>query len=1296
MIYFKNRRHSRTKCEVATPKNSWTCESCASVLDSRTSNVGLHVPVFSDHKSVIPRRTTRNSCRPTPANKPIRWRSIGSFRRVNIYSTMVTFFLLCLLAEASRSTERIYTNQFAVHIPGGQSVATNVADRYGFNNIGQVGNLKDYYLFEHHTIKKRSLDYSHHHHQILKNDANVLWVEQQHSKKRVKRDGVLDGGKVSGYYSNLPDPLYAEQWYLHKGAYGGHDMNIIPVWEQGYTGKGVVVTILDDGIQSNHPDLVQNYDALASIDINDHDDDPMPQDNGDNKHGTRCAGEVAATAFNEFCGVGIAYNSSIGGVRMLDGTVTDEVEARALSLNPNHIDIYSASWGPEDDGKTVDGPGRLAKHAFQEGINKGRRGLGSIFVWASGNGGRHQDNCNCDGYTNSIYTLSISSATQAGAKPWYLEECSSTLATTYSSGTPHRDSNVVTVDMDLTYFRELQKHHTPNPSTLCTRAHTGTSASAPIAAAICALTLEANPRLTWRDMQHLVVITSRPEPLNREDGWVTNGVGRKVNHKFGYGLMDATAMVKFAEQWTTVPPQRSCHTPSDRQQRIIPNQYGEKLEVSMATDGCAGTPNMIQYLEHVQVQITLDYVPRGNLHIILISPSGTPSSVLLPRPFDNVDSTFNSWPFLSVHFWGESPKGQWKLVIADEGRRRSTQPGTLREWSLVFYGTERNPVNLKTQTSHVSRHFGSVVRDTSGLPDNPCIAEGKYQMLEHLGECKDQCPDGFFSDGQHMCQICNPNCATCYGASSDNCRSCNDGKYLGNDRCMEECDAGYFPDISTGECLPCSSKCSTCRDSSDTCIHCHRGLFHYQNKCVASCPEHTYQTQDARCNSCESTCKSCKGPREDDCLTCPQSSYSVDGRCVPTCPDGFYGDFIDRRCLRCKGGCKACEVKDQCLECKEDWQLSGSLCTLKKENCHEGYYYTVDAEDCLPCNKSCKDCKDLKTCTACVSGRFLHEGQCLSTCPSGYYGINSERVCTSCQRACKSCSGSGECLSCHEGLYLHQSACISSCPAGYYGESGGVCSQCHSSCKTCAGPTYKNCTTCQIGVFYMDGTCHTDACPGGYYNQNDECMLCHHLCRTCNGAGPRACTSCHRNAVLMRDGCYSCLPIEYFDQQEQKCRPCHTSCSQCNGPSEHHCQACLAPLYLDIPRNSCIPCCNGRQNPKVNNCCFCSPASGACNNMPEKTRSVVSWERTHTPVGEDQLVVVMSDVVPIIVGICASTVILFFVIFGVLQFSSYGRCRRPTYKRLPVAKYENNSEKILLTHGEEEEDDEEEELFEKT
>ena len=152
------------------------------------------------------------------------------------------------------------------------------------------------------------------------------------------------------------------------------------------------------------------------------------------RHGTRCAGEVSASANNSICGVGVAFNSRIGGVRMLDGDVTDAVEARSLSLNNQHIDIYSASWGPDDDGKTVDGPGQLASRAFIQGVAGGRGGKGSIFVWASGNGGRDHDNCNCDGYTNSIWTLSVSSATENGLIPWYSEACSSTMATTYSSG----------------------------------------------------------------------------------------------------------------------------------------------------------------------------------------------------------------------------------------------------------------------------------------------------------------------------------------------------------------------------------------------------------------------------------------------------------------------------------------------------------------------------------------------------------------------------------------------------------------------------------------------------------------------------------------------------------------------------------------------------------------------------------------------------------------------------------------------------------------------------------------------
>lgn len=61
------------------------------------------------------------------------------------------------------------------------------------------------------------------------------------------------------------------------------------MWRKNITGRGVVVTILDDGIEYTHPDLRKNYEAKASWDFNNHDSDPMPRYSRDNlnKHGTR-------------------------------------------------------------------------------------------------------------------------------------------------------------------------------------------------------------------------------------------------------------------------------------------------------------------------------------------------------------------------------------------------------------------------------------------------------------------------------------------------------------------------------------------------------------------------------------------------------------------------------------------------------------------------------------------------------------------------------------------------------------------------------------------------------------------------------------------------------------------------------------------------------------------------------------------------------------------------------------------------------------------------------------------------
>lgn len=67
-------------------------------------------------------------------------------------------------------------------------------------------------------------------------------------------------------------------------------------------------------------------------------------------------------------------------------------------------------------------------------VFQGRKGLGSIYCFASGNGKHHGDNCACDGFVQSIYTIAIASASQSGKTTYYGESCSAIMATTYSSG----------------------------------------------------------------------------------------------------------------------------------------------------------------------------------------------------------------------------------------------------------------------------------------------------------------------------------------------------------------------------------------------------------------------------------------------------------------------------------------------------------------------------------------------------------------------------------------------------------------------------------------------------------------------------------------------------------------------------------------------------------------------------------------------------------------------------------------------------------------------------------------------
>ncbi|XP_062995425.1 proprotein convertase subtilisin/kexin type 7 [Elgaria multicarinata webbii] len=544
--------------------------------------------------------------------------------------------------------------------------AEQLAKEAGLVNIGRIGELKGHYLFGYRLASppadpgleavQRSAE------ALFARHDGVRWHAQQSLLKRSKRS------------LHFNDPKFPQQWHLNNRKSPGMDINVTGVWERNVTGQGVTVVVVDDGVQHTVKDIQPNYSPEGSYDLNSNDPDPMPhpdEENG-NHHGTRCAGEIAAVSNNSFCAVGVAYGSRIAGIRVLDGPLTDSMEAVAFNKHYQINDIYSCSWGPDDDGKTVDGPHQLGKAALQHGVIAGRRGFGSIFVVASGNGGHHNDNCNYDGYANSIYTVTIGAVDEMGYMPFYAEECASMLAVTFSGGDRLMRS-IATTDWDL------------QRGTGCTEGHTGTSAAAPLAAGMIALMLQVRPCLTWRDVQHIIVFTATKYEDHRAS-WDTNQAGLSHSHQHGFGLLNAWRLVNAAKVWESVPYLASYVSPVLKESRVIPAEPG-RLEVLWNVTESDLDLSGMRTLEHVAVTVTITHPRRGNLEIRLLCPSGMESLVGTARSMDTDPNGFVDWTFSTVRCWGEEAQGTYRLVVRDVGDEALPPAGVLKQWQLTLYGS---------------------------------------------------------------------------------------------------------------------------------------------------------------------------------------------------------------------------------------------------------------------------------------------------------------------------------------------------------------------------------------------------------------------------------------------------------------------------------------------------------------------------------------------------------------------------------------------------------------------------------
>ena len=339
----------------------------------------------------------------------------------------------------------------------------------------------------------------------------------------------------------------------------GTDLNVREAWALA-RGKGVLVAIADDGVELDHPDLIDRTQNTLHFNFLTQETNGMPSGTF-SSHATAVAGLVAATSENQIGIAGVAPEAALASWVIFgasDELASEEAMMDMFQYQSNVVSVQNHSWGKV--GLEQLRVGSLENIALDNAIRLGRSGLGVVMVRAAGNGREEGNDVNEDGYLADPRAVAVAAVRLDGQIARYSSSGACVLV-----AAPSGDQNPTSADPCLTDTpniattdRQGTRGYNRNSGSAGDYASgsagfSGTSAATPQISGLVALILSANPGLSYRDVQQILIQAGRQTDLS-DPTLVTNAAGFLVSHQTGFGIPDAGHAVALAQTWSNRPP----------------------------------------------------------------------------------------------------------------------------------------------------------------------------------------------------------------------------------------------------------------------------------------------------------------------------------------------------------------------------------------------------------------------------------------------------------------------------------------------------------------------------------------------------------------------------------------------------------------------------------------------------------------------------------------------------------------------------------------------------------------------